>query len=135
MVKFLKKPLSKMPLGVAIVLVLIALYMLCTCMQPIESFNNSAPINYNMQSGVPNDFQQFEKSTWGPSEWYKALEGNVGGPVPLPEGELSFFSKNKFDPSCCPSTYSSSLGCACESVEQAQYLNQRGGNRTLSSEY
>ena len=56
---------------------------------------------------------------------------NVGTPVPLPEGELFFFADNKFKPECCPSTYSNSLGCACLSQPQVDYINQRGGNRTL----
>lgn len=56
---------------------------------------------------------------------------NVGTPVPLPEGELFFFADNKFKPECCPSTYSDSMGCACLSQAQVDYVNQRGGNRTL----
>ena len=56
---------------------------------------------------------------------------HVGTPVPLPEGELFFFADNKFTPECCPSTYSDSMGCACLSQAQVDYLNQRGGNRTL----
>ena len=56
---------------------------------------------------------------------------NVGTPVPLPEGELFFFADNKFKPECCPSTYSDSMGCACLSQDQVNYINQRGGNRTL----
>jgi hypothetical protein len=56
---------------------------------------------------------------------------NVGTPVPLPEGELFFFTDNKFKPECCPSTYSGSTGCACLSQDQVNYINQRGGNRTL----
>jgi len=56
---------------------------------------------------------------------------NVGTPVPLPEGELFFFADNKFKPECCPSTYSDSMGCACLSQAQVDYINQRGGNRTL----
>jgi hypothetical protein len=56
---------------------------------------------------------------------------HVGTPVPLPEGELFFFADNKFTPECCPSTYSDSMGCACLSQAQVDYLNQRGGNRTM----
>jgi hypothetical protein len=63
------------------------------------------------------------------------LNTNVGGQVPLPDGELFMFYKNKFDDACCPSTYTNSLGCACISKEQSNYLNERGGNRTLTSEY
>ena len=66
---------------------------------------------------------------------YSDLEKNEGGPVPLPEGEMLIFDTNKFSPECCPSPYSSSEGCVCASPEQMKYLNERGGNRTLTSEY
>jgi hypothetical protein len=66
---------------------------------------------------------------------YSDLEKNEGGPVPLPEDELLMFDKNKFSPECCPSPYSNSDGCVCASPEQMKYLNERGGNRTLTSEY
>ena len=60
-----------------------------------------------------------------------SYKNNVGTPVPLPEGQLFFFADNKFKPECCPSTYSDSMGCACLSQDQVDYINQRGGNRTL----
>ena len=67
---------------------------------------------------------------------FAALETNEsGGDIPLPEGELVFFDKTKFSPECCPSPYSNSEGCVCASPEQMKYLNERGGNRTLTSVY
>ena len=66
---------------------------------------------------------------------YSSLEKNEGGPVPLPEGELLIFDNNKFSPECCPSAYSNSDGCVCAAPEQMKYLNERGGNRTLTSNY
>jgi hypothetical protein len=58
-----------------------------------------------------------------------------GTPVPLQGEEMFFFKENQFKPECCPATYSSSTGCACTSDDQRNYLNERGGNRTLSSNY
>ena len=58
---------------------------------------------------------------------------NSGPPIPLPEGELFFFKDTKFDPSCCPGTYSNSMGCSCMSKKQFQYLTMRGGNNTIPS--
>jgi hypothetical protein len=55
-----------------------------------------------------------------------------GTPVPLPEGQMSMFADNEFKPECCPSTYSNSSGCACITQEQINYINQRGGNRTIA---
>jgi len=70
------------------------------------------------------------KSVLAKHETYK------GGPVPLPEGQLLLLADNEFKPECCPATYSTGSGCACMSSEQIQYLNQRGGNRTMApSEY
>jgi hypothetical protein len=67
---------------------------------------------------------------------YSELEKNEsGGQIPLPEGELLFFESTKFSPECCPSPYSNSQGCVCATPEQMKYLNERGGNRTLTSEY
>jgi hypothetical protein len=67
---------------------------------------------------------------------YSDLEKNEGGgPIPLPEGELLFFDSTKFSPDCCPSSYSNADGCVCASPEQMVYLNERGGNRTLTGEY
>jgi len=58
-----------------------------------------------------------------------------GGAIPLPPGELLIFAENPIKPECCPSYYSSSTGCVCASQKQLDYLNQRGGNRTLTSEF
>ena len=45
--------------------------------------------------------------------------------------KLAFYN-NKFDPSCCniPHIYTTSTGCACLSLDQFNFLNQRGGNNT-----
>jgi hypothetical protein len=56
---------------------------------------------------------------------------NSGPQIPLPEGEMFFFKDTKFDASCCPGTYSNSLGCACLSKKQMQHLTMRGGNNTI----
>ena len=52
------------------------------------------------------------------------------------EGESMFYLNEKnvsFDPECCSkSVYSNSMGCACLSDSQYNYLNERGGNRTMA---
>jgi hypothetical protein len=45
-------------------------------------------------------------------------------PVPLPEGQLSMFATTPFKPECCPSAYSNSMGCACMTAKQYNYLIQ-----------
>jgi len=56
-------------------------------------------------------------------------------PIPLPEGELNMFETTPFKPECCPNAYSNSSGCACMTVDQYNYLIQRGGNNVPYSEY
>jgi hypothetical protein len=59
-------------------------------------------------------------------------------PVPLPEGEMLMFANTPFKPECCGSggsTYSTSTGCACMTVDQYNYLVQRGSNNVPFSEY
>lgn len=45
------------------------------------------------------------------------------------------FKKTPFKPECCPNTYSNSMGCACMSTQQYNYLVTRGGNNVPYSEY
>jgi hypothetical protein len=100
-------------------------------------------INYKMGDGVKHSWEnnntiQEHKNPQAINDStniYSDLEKNEGGPIPLPPGELLIFDTNKFSPECCPSTYSNGNGCACASPEQMKYLNERGGNRTLTSEY
>jgi hypothetical protein len=99
-------------------------------------------LDYKMGDGVKKSWENSNvvEST-APSEIndndniFSELEKNEGGPIPLPEDELLFFSKNKFSPDCCPSPYSNSEGCVCASPEQMKYLSERGGNRTLYDPY
>jgi hypothetical protein len=63
-----------------------------------------------------------------------------------PENSLNYFADTQFKPECCGSTYSANGGllrengttiggCACMSKKQIDYINTRGGNRTLNTEY
>lgn len=45
------------------------------------------------------------------------------------------FKDTAFKPECCPNTYSNSMGCACMSTTQYNYLNNRGGNNVPYSQY
>jgi hypothetical protein len=55
--------------------------------------------------------------------------------IPLPKGQLDMFATTEFKPECCPNTYSTSMGCACMTVGQYNYLIDRGGNNVPYSEY
>jgi|Laugresubdmm15sn_1035100.scaffolds.fasta_scaffold00666_7 hypothetical protein len=55
--------------------------------------------------------------------------------IPLPEGEMLMFANTPFKPECCPNAFSNSTGCACMTVDQYNYLINRGGNNVPYSEY
>ena len=126
------------------------LMMFCDCFQYslIEGMTKKNKTTYGKREGFKNlnnnDLHIDDSYTMGWVQTAKryasgmgnenrlnTYKDNVGTPVPLPEGELFFFADNKFKPECCPSTYSDSMGCACLSQAQVDYVNQRGGNRTL----
>ena len=69
------------------------------------------------------------------SEGVKKFLARKPQPVPLPEGEMLMFANTPFKPECCPNTYSNSMGCACMTNNQYNYLVQRGGNNIPYSEY
>ena len=99
-----------------------------------EGFTNLSNNDLHIDDSYTMGWVQTAKryaSGMGNENKLNTYKDNVGTPVPLPEGELFFFADNKFKPECCPSTYSDSTGCACLSQAQVDYVNQRGGNRTL----
>jgi hypothetical protein len=130
---------QKMRLEIIIICVLVFWFisanMFCSCAGGVkEGFNSAldltgAALNYTMGTGVKGSWDK--PRTDIPPNINQSLEGNVGGPVPLPEGELFIWRENKSDPNCCPGIYSTSTGCICSSPEQMNYLNERGGNRTI----
>ena len=113
----------------------IGVNMFCSCAGGVnEGFSSAtdlmgAALDYSMGKGVKNSWDK--PNTDMSRNINQGLEGNVGGPVPLPEGELFMWRENKSDPNCCPGIYSTSTGCICSSPEQMNYLNERGGNRTI----
>lgn len=120
-----------------LILVLVTIYLVYILYKYFankEGFELGSSVNYHMGDGVPTSWET-KPNLIKPYNILNSLDDNVGGRVPLPEGELLIFNENKFDPKCCPSAYSNSLGCVCATPEQMNYLNKRGGNRTFSSEY
>lgn len=69
----------------------------------------------------------------GQSSW-RAIAPNepLNGPEfePGPDN-LFMFKNNQVKPECCGATYSSSSGCVCTTPHQRDYINMRGGNRTV----
>jgi hypothetical protein len=106
----------------------------------LGSDDYGAPVNYSMDTGVPgasgweNAARDYANNV-GNQDNTKSGQYYKGGPIPLPPGEMLIFADNEVKPECCPSYYSSSTGCVCTSQKQWDYLNQRGGNRTLTTEF
>jgi hypothetical protein len=122
----------------------IAASTFCSCCGGVkEGFQTGtqlvgAAINYHMGQGIKGSYETDDSgATTTYNDWFKGLDGNTGGKVPLPKGQLAMFYDNKQDPSCCGqgSSYSGSMGCVCIAPEQMKYLNERGGNRTFTTEY
>jgi len=113
-------------------------HLLCSCSKIglVEGMAMmGAPLEWQMGAGQAMNWQNKANqyaNDMGYSEQRSKYSQYSGTPVPLPEGQLFMFADNKFKPECCPSTYTSSTGCACITQEQVDYINQRGGNRTMA---
>ena len=105
--------------------------------ESMSNLNDAAPLGWNMGQGLGGESWESRADQYaakmGYTESTKMFQQFQGTPVPLPEGQLDFFANNKFKPECCESSsYSSSTGCACLSAAQMNYINERGGNRTIA---
>ena len=89
--------------------------------------DKGAGLDYKMGSDIDSSWSDGKGGSGAPIYMEKDFEST---PIPLPEGQLDFFNGTKFKPECCPSTVSTSTGCACLSKEQRDHLATRGGNRT-----
>ncbi len=58
------------------------------------------------------------------------LEGNYP-PFKLGMDNLFMFKDNQAKASCCGATYASDMGCVCTTPAQRDFINKRGGNRTV----
>ena len=108
-------------------------------------------VGANTNYGESSKFSLTNDKPVNTSSWFTQnltyTKGTTGGkgvqnilnrqkqPVPLPEGQLLMFANTPFKPECCPNAYSNSMGCACMTVDQYNYLIDRGGNNVPYSEY
>jgi hypothetical protein len=84
--------------------------------QPIGQYDD---IRVTPENGV---------SSWRGAEPNVPLTGPAFEPGP---DQLFLFKNNQVKPECCSASYSSDMGCVCTTPEQRNYLNTRGGNRTV----
>ena len=132
----------KLRLEIVVISILLGAFIVmnswCSCAGGVkEGFSaasalaGGAPLDYTISNGVPVSWESKNNK----HDPYEKLEAHSSDHKPLQDGKLFMFSGNQSNASCCPSTYSNSTGCMCITTEQAKFLNQRGGNRTLNSEY
>ena len=69
----------------------------------------------------------------GMSQWRgKAPNEPLLGPeVKLGPDNLFIFKNNQCKPECCGSSFSCGGGCVCTTPSQRDFINTRGGNRTV----
>lgn len=69
----------------------------------------------------------------GISSWrYTAPNEPLLGPEFKPgPNDLFIFKNNEAKPECCSASYSTDTGCVCTTPQQRNYINMRGGNRTM----
>ena len=100
---------------------LLCCHLFCNCItkEGMETIGSS--LDYMMNKGV----HQMKYA-----EIERPYEVAMGPQVPLPEGQMFFFSQNDFKPECCSySNISGTGGCACITKEQNDYVVSRGGNK------
>ena len=95
-----------------------------------SGYNDESSIEFSCKRNI------FSGSLAKPYDMSEMAGGSLNPTVPLPEGQLFMYANNEFSGKCCSfSNVSGGGGCACITKEQADYLNSRGGNRTMPSEY
>lgn len=69
----------------------------------------------------------------GISSWRSVApdEPLLGPAFKLGPDHLFMFRDNQAKPECCDASYSSDTGCVCTTPEQRNFINMRGGNRTV----
>ena len=80
--------------------------------------------------GFKESFEMSSQWKDGSLSW----DGPYSSPPPsVPVMDTSFFlANNRSSPECCKAaTYSTGSGCVCTTKEQLNFLNMRGGNRTI----
>ncbi len=59
---------------------------------------------------------------------------SVDGTADKPS-QMFMLAYNECKPECCPATFSCDGGCVCTTKNQRDFINQRGNNRTLPTDF
>jgi len=131
-----------------IVGVILGCHVFCSCVKVSikEGLQvMGAALNYTMGDGVANSWDTREGKKGSSVDWRSQDHNSYASKMVPPNDSMFFFADTQFEPKCCGSTYSAnggltsqgvtSGGCACLNTKQMNYLNTRGGNRTLPTEF
>jgi hypothetical protein len=69
-------------------------------------------------------------SSWRYNHPNEPVEGNYP-PFKLGMDNLFMFKDNQCKPECCGASYACDGGCVCTTPDQRNFINSRGGNRTV----
>jgi len=87
-----------------------------------DTYSPMGPFD-NVKLSTGNDV-----STW---RYTSPNEPLMGPEVQLGPDNLFIFRNNQAKPSCCSASYSADTGCVCTTPQQRNFINMRGGNRTV----
>ena len=113
----------------------------------ILSVDKPANLSWRMGNGVPGSLDGLVLKPGGVSNWRRQpnnaqfQDGKLfvpqGHSLPLkveeqpmmmPKNSMFMFANNRYSPSCCPSTFSTSGGCVCATQQQRRFVGQRRGD-------
>ena len=130
----------QMRLEIVIICVLIGMvlgsHLMCSCSKVsiTEGLQMiGAPLDYQIRGDVYNSWlNKTDKYSddMGYQVYTSKQDSNYADP--MTKDSMLIFQNNEFSGDCCPSNYSNSMGCVCETSEQVTFLNERGGNRTMA---
>ena len=82
-------------------------------------------------------FDNIKLETGNSSSWrYTKPDEPLNGPeVEMGPDSLFMFKNNQCKPGCCGASFSCDGGCVCTTPKQRDYINTRGGNRTISGDF
>lgn len=93
---------------------------------------NSAGVGDGYEAiGIYDNLKNMPKH--GMSQWRDKApnEALLGPEVKLGPDNLFLFKNNQCKPECCGASFSCGGGCVCTTPAQRNFINTRGGNRTV----
>ena len=112
---------------------LVGTFVFCSCTRFsfLESFSNfGSNLDYNIGDGVGNSYTNkvLEKVN-------SSTSSSSVSPGEILKDSMNIFNKTTFSHGCCPSLYSTSSGCACNTKDIQDFINKRGNNRSSCDMY